>query len=102
MELLRAIKINQATQSYTPTSSELVDMYGEAVYKFCRSMAYSMEEADDLFQETYLKAIESLPKIKESPQGFLLATAIYIYGKAGSESTPAATGLRPRHRWTKK
>ena len=78
MELLRAITINYATQDHMPSPHELVDTYGEAVYNFCRSIAYSKEEADDLFQETYLKAIENLPKIKESPKGFLFATAIYI------------------------
>jgi len=54
-------------------------MYAEAVYNFCRSMAYSKEEADDLFQETYLKAMENMSKIKESPKGFLFATAVYIW-----------------------
>jgi len=76
---VRAIRAKQITETYTPTSTELVDMYGEAVYKFCRKMAYSKEEADDLFQETFLKAIEDLPKIGKSPKGFLFSTAIYIW-----------------------
>ena len=76
MELSRAISANQ---NYVPTSTELVDMYGDIVYKFCRSLAFSKEEADDLFQETYLKAIENTHKIKFSPQGFLLSTALYIW-----------------------
>jgi len=54
-------------------------MYGDTVYKFCRSLAFSKEEADDLFQETFLSAIENAHKISASPQGFLLSTALYIW-----------------------
>jgi RNA polymerase sigma-70 factor (ECF subfamily) len=59
----------------------LVDEYGGSVYRFCRSLTYSKEDAEDLFQETYLKAFEQLPKIRcsENPQGFLFSTSIFIW-----------------------
>ena len=61
--------------------SELVDMHGDAIYKFCRSLAYSKEEADDLYQETFLKALEKYPTMKnvKNPQGFLFSVTIYLW-----------------------
>jgi len=54
-------------------------MYGQQLYKFCRSLTYSKEDADDLFQETYLKAHENLHKIGENPLGFLFSTSLFIW-----------------------
>jgi len=77
--LLRAIEINQKVQCNV--SADLVDTYGEAVYKFCRSLTYSKEDADDLFQETFLKAFEQLSKTitHDNPKGFLFSTALYLW-----------------------
>jgi len=57
--------------------NELADKHGQQVYKFCRSLTYTKEDADDLFQETYLKVFEYLPK--PIPEGFLFSTALYIW-----------------------
>ena len=54
----------KTTQSVTSYFFEdLVDDYGESVHKFCRSLTYSKEDADDLLQETFLKVLEQLPKL---------------------------------------
>jgi RNA polymerase sigma-70 factor (ECF subfamily) len=60
---------------------DFVDLYSDSVYRFCRSLTYSKEDADDLFQETFIKALEQLPKICASgnPQGFLFSTALYLW-----------------------
>jgi len=77
---MRAIRTSHNTlYASTPTASQLVDMYGEKVYKFCRSLTYNKEDADDLFQETYLMACEQLHKAYDNPQGFLFRTALYIW-----------------------
>ncbi|MDR0876301.1 MAG: RNA polymerase sigma factor [Clostridiales Family XIII bacterium] len=59
----------------------LVDEYGDAVYRLCRRLAFSKEDADDLFQETFLQAFERMPKLNEAddPKGFLFSTSIYIW-----------------------
>jgi RNA polymerase sigma-70 factor (ECF subfamily) len=59
----------------------LVDKYSGSVYKFCRSLTYSKEDADDLLQETFLRTFEQLPKIiaSDNPQGFLFSTASYLW-----------------------
>ena len=79
MELLRAIKNNQKVR--VNTSADLVDTYGESVYKFCRSLTYSKEDADDLFQETFLKVLEQSYKAsaRNNPKGFLFSTALYLW-----------------------
>lgn len=79
MDVLRAIKSNQASDRYMP--ADLVDRYRDSLYRFCRSLTYSKEDADDLFQETFLKTFEQLPKLNASdnPQGFLFSTALYLW-----------------------
>ena len=69
------------TQCNYSESADLVDTYGNAVYEFCCSLTYSKEDADDLFQETFLKAIEQPSKLyaRENPQGFLFSTALYLW-----------------------
>ena len=62
-------------------SSNLVDTYGDAVYKFCIRLTYSKEDAEDLFQETFLQAFKQISKqsAKDNPKGFLFSTAIYLW-----------------------
>jgi len=61
--------------------ADLVDIYGDSVYKFCRSLAYSKEEAEDLYQETFLTALEKSPKGKEirNPQGYLFSVTMFLW-----------------------
>lgn len=79
METLRVAKTPVAPGEYE--FSDLVDEYGDPLYRFCRSLTYSREDAEDLFQETFSKAFELLPKLAaaESTQGFLFSTALYIW-----------------------
>jgi RNA polymerase sigma-70 factor (ECF subfamily) len=55
--------------------------YGDSVYRFCRSLTYTREDADDLFQETYLKALERFQQVNilGNPQSFLFSTALFIW-----------------------
>jgi RNA polymerase sigma-70 factor (ECF subfamily) len=79
LETLRAIKFQKETSR--SWLADLVDEYGNSVYKFCRSLAYSKEDADDLFQETFLQVFEKPSKINvcDNPQGFLFSTAIFVW-----------------------
>lgn len=58
-----------------------MDDYGGAVFRFCRSLTYCKEDAEDLFQETFLKAFEQLGKIRNSddPQGFIFSAAVFVF-----------------------
>lgn len=61
--------------------SELVNLNGKAVYGFCYKLTKNREEADDLYQETFLKAMELCHKINKdnNPKGFLIAIAVGIW-----------------------
>lgn len=79
MEILRAIKANQTTPHDRFTA--LIDAYSNSVYRFCRSLTYCKEDADDLFQETFLRAFEHQSKEStlDNPQSFLFSTSLYIW-----------------------
>lgn len=59
----------------------LVDQYGNSLYKFCRKLTLNKVDADDLYQETFLKAVEQCRKIDENnnPKGYLISISIYIW-----------------------
>ena len=75
------ILLSTITKNIGYSGYELVDKYGGALYKFCRSLAYSKEDAEDLFQETFIKVFEKEGKMKlsDNPQGFLFAIASYTW-----------------------
>ncbi len=64
---------------YLPTS--FVEEHSDSVYRFCRGLTFSKEDAEDLFQETFLRALEHPDKIIQSPnpQGFLFTTALFLW-----------------------
>lgn len=61
--------------------SELISLHGEAVYSFCRRLAPSRTDADDLYQETFLKATELCRKIDRynNPKAFLCSIALRLW-----------------------
>jgi RNA polymerase sigma-70 factor (ECF subfamily) len=77
LEILRAVKSDHGAPD--DEFSDLVDAYGDRVYQFCRSLAYSKTDADDLFQETFLKAFGQMAKARANPKGFLFSAALYTW-----------------------
>ena len=79
--MLSVLKEGKDPLSPQYTFTDLSNEFGDSVYKFCRSLTYSKEDADDLFQETFLKVFENPIKINNSdnPQGFLFSTALFIW-----------------------
>lgn len=77
MELIQMAKITESEYTF----ADLVDAYSTPVYRLCRRLTYSKEDADDLFQEAFLKAFEQQAKLMESdnPEGFLFSTAVYTW-----------------------
>lgn len=55
--------------------------FGEDLYCFCRSLSRSREEAEDLYQETFLKLYELADKleIRTNPKGCLMAISVNLY-----------------------
>lgn len=79
MENLRAMKTIRQSTDYKNVL--LMDEYGTSVYRFCRSLTYSKEDAEDLFQETFLKVFELPEKINkaDNQQSFLFSTSLFIW-----------------------
>lgn len=59
----------------------LVSSYGKDIYNFCRQLTRDKEEADELYQDTFLRAIELCRKInmKNNPKSFLLSIALRLW-----------------------
>ncbi|MDO5156028.1 MAG: RNA polymerase sigma factor [Eubacteriales bacterium] len=59
----------------------LVNEYGESVYRYCKSITYTLDDAEDLYQQTYLKAFELQKKIKkeENPKAYLMSIATNLW-----------------------
>ena len=59
----------------------LIDLYGKSLYNFCsRLMSYS-DEANDLYQQTFMRAFELADRIdiEKNPRAFLFTIAVSIH-----------------------
>ncbi len=58
-----------------------INAYGKDIYSFCKHLAYHQQEADDLYQDTFLKALELKEKIdyENNPKSYLLSIALRIW-----------------------
>ncbi len=59
----------------------LLDEYGRAIYSFCLSLTRSVNDAEDLYQDTFLWAVDKLEKIDKdnNPRSYLLAIAANLW-----------------------
>lgn len=55
--------------------------YGKEIYSFCKSLTRSEQEADDLYQDTFLKAMELKGRIDcgQNPKSWLLSVAVRLW-----------------------
>lgn len=58
-----------------------IQQYGKDLYSFCRSITRNVQEADDLYQETFLKVYEMMDyvTIEKNPKSFFMSVAINLY-----------------------
>lgn len=61
--------------------SALIDEYGNSIYRFCKGMTYTREDAEDLYQQTFLLAFEKRNKIDRSsnPKAYLMSIASNLW-----------------------
>lgn len=59
----------------------LIDEYGNSIYRFCKGMTYTEEDAEDLYQQTFLKAFEKRSKLDRdnNPKAYLMSIASNIW-----------------------
>lgn len=55
--------------------------YGTEIYSFCRSLTFNVQEADDLYQDTFLKALELIDEIdyRKNPKSYLLSVTYKLW-----------------------
>ena len=58
-----------------------IEVYGEDIYTFCLWLAKSREYADDLYQDTFLTAIEVVDRIdsEENIKSYLLSISVRLW-----------------------
>lgn len=58
-----------------------IETYGNDIYAFCMHLAYSQQEAEELYQDTFLKAMELLGSIEagNNPKSYLLSITIRLW-----------------------
>lgn len=58
-----------------------ISLYGKEIYSFCRQLTNSKQEADELYQDTFLKAVEIIEQIQmeSNPKSYLLSIAMRIW-----------------------
>lgn len=59
----------------------LIEQYGDNVYRYCQSITFTAEDAEDLYQQTFLKAFEMHKKISlaKNPKSYLLSIATNLW-----------------------
>ena len=60
---------------------QCIDLYGKDIFSFCRYATGSLQEGEELYQDTFLKAVELLDRmdISQNPKSFLLSIAIRLW-----------------------
>lgn len=66
------------------TNTELetcINRYGKDIYSFCRHLTCNVQEADDLYQDTFLKSMELDDELDfdDNPKSYLLSIALRIW-----------------------
>ena len=59
----------------------LIDTYGKSLYSFCRKLMSYSDEANDLYQQTFMRAFELADNIDpdKNPRAFLFSIAVSIH-----------------------
>lgn len=60
---------------------ELVELHGKSIYGFCYKLTGNKVDTDDLYQETFLKAMELRSKldVSRNPKSFLISIAVRLH-----------------------
>ena len=58
-----------------------IQAYGRDIYSFCLQLTKSRQEADDLYQDTFLKIVEIRERLdfKSNPKGYLLSVCVNLW-----------------------
>lgn len=70
--------------TYNMSREELercIEAWGKDLYSFCCQLTKGRQEADDLYQDTFLKMVELENRldVKSNPKGYLLSVAVNLW-----------------------
>lgn len=68
---------------------DIIDEYGDVIYKFSIKLAQNKEDGEDLYQQTFLKAMELRKKLNKdrNPKSFLISVMIKIWKNSTRKDT---------------
>lgn len=60
---------------------QCIDCYGKEIYGFCKHITGDLQDGEDLYQDTFLKAAEMAEKIdlNQNPKSYLLSIAVRLW-----------------------
>ena len=60
---------------------QCIQEYGRDIYSFCKYLTCNVQDADELYQDTFLKAVELHWKIdgQDNPKSYLLSIAVNLW-----------------------
>ena len=60
---------------------QCINEHGKDVYAFCSQLTRNVQEAEDLYQDTFLKAVELAGRIDfgKNPKSYLISIALRIW-----------------------
>lgn len=69
---------------------KMIAEYGGGLYRFCLKLTHKKTDADDLYQETFLKAVEHINSIRmdRNPKGYLFSICINLWKSAYRKEHP--------------
>ncbi len=61
--------------------NKLVDEYGKDIYSFCRKLTYNEFDAEELYQDTFLKVMDVMDRIDadNNPKSFLISICVSLW-----------------------
>ncbi|MGL5755878.1 MAG: RNA polymerase sigma factor [Paraclostridium sp.] len=59
----------------------IINEYGSVIYRFCIKLTANKEDGEDLYQQTFLKAVELKSRLdkNKNPRSFLISVAIKVW-----------------------
>lgn len=71
----------------------IIDEYGSVIYKFCIKITQNKEDGEDLYQQTFLKAVELKSKLdkNKNPRSYLISISIKLWKNSVRKNTRRET-----------
>ena len=68
---------------------QCIDCYGKEIYGFCKHITGNLQDGEDLYQDTFLKAAEMAEKIdlNQNPKSYLLSIAVRLWKNRSRKRT---------------